>query len=223
MNVKSLLLLIFVVCVLSLLVIFALKIKNPKEQVDVFMVILLMGILSYFFKTACYPRIKKGLNNFNTVTKEVVNVNVNAGESLASSAKEIDYEFTHDRIIPVKVYNPDDCTNDGTCIIPPSKANIYGFHEEKGENPFHAKDKLLTKMEGESALNVCERCRRPLTVENNPPTEIFEKTCDCNHCDREDKKTCLNNRLCVFCKVARIQNHACYSPKNMPSEYIKNN
>ena len=54
-------------------------------------------------------------------------------EDRATETKKL--EFTNDKILPIKTYNPYDCTNDNSCIIPASEANLYGFHEKKGINP----------------------------------------------------------------------------------------
>ena len=121
-------------------------------------------------------------------------------------------EFTSDAIIPIKSYNPRDCTNDGSCIIPPDKANIHGFHEKKGVNPFV---ELNSKESPE--LNTCIRCNRPLTLYNNPPTENFLPTCSCNFCTREIKELNLNNKMCVYCKTGYLKNNQCFNPSKIPN------
>ena len=215
MDIQSILVLLFVCSALSLFVIYSLKIKTSKKQIEVFSVILLVGLCFYAIKQVCYPNGMNGSNGVNGVN----------GANANESANNKDHEFTYDRILPIKSYNPDDCTNDGTCIIPPSTANLHGFHEKKGENPFKNQDLILTQEEAQKKdaveLSTCERCKRPLTLENNPSTEMFKQTCECNSCSSEDKQNCVNNRLCIYCKTAYLQNHACYSPKTVPAAFFE--
>jgi len=208
-KIQQALLLILSVSIISIVLIEKNKVKKHRQQVLVFLIVFLVHLLCYFLwkKMYCDKAEKK---------KQVENVKLEK-ERLEKEMKERatvtkKMEFTSDAIIPIKSYNPSDCTNDGSCIIPADKANLHGLYEKKGENPFVEFD---TKESPE--LKQCIRCNRPLTLYNNPPTEDFLPTCSCNFCTREIKNLDLNNKMCVYCKTGYLKNHQCFNPSKVPN------
>lgn len=213
MDVQSILLLLLSSAVISLLLIQFKNIKKNRDQVLVFTVVTVVHFLVYSLKNKMYPRESSNKENEVELTTEEKNKLQQKLEKemkeRAEATKKL--EFTNDKILPIKTFNPKDCTNDNTCIIPASEANLHGFHEKKGVNPF---TQFNSK---EKAPNACVRCIRPLTLSNNPDTEIFKPTCECNYCTRQVKEVALNREMCVYCKTAYLQSHQCYSPENIPN------
>ena len=212
-TLQSILLLILSTTLISIVILQTQKVKKNQEQVLIFTVVLVLHILGYGLWNKLYSDTEEGeisvlkeqsILKEQAILKEKAEMKVRAEET-----KKL--EFTVDKILPIKTYNPRDCTNDETCIIPATKANLHGFHEKADVNPFtefNSKEKN-TKM--------CVRCSRPLTLYNNPKTEIFKQTCQCNYCTREAKEISLNNDMCVYCKTAYLQSHQCYSPNKLPN------
>ena len=213
MDVQTILLLVLSSAIVSLVLIQFKNIKKNKDQVLVFLVVLVVHILMFILWNKLYS------NNDITYTqtreeeaKIEHELQVKLEKEMEDRATETKkLEFTNDKILPIKTYNPYDCTNDNSCIIPASEANLYGFHEKKGINH------LLQYNSKENTPSTCVRCNRPLTLYNNPDTEIFEPTCKCNYCTRQVKEISINRNMCIYCKTAYLQNHQCYSPSNLPN------
>jgi hypothetical protein len=202
MDIEQQLVYVLLAALLSVLITFVFKIKKAQTQILIFS----MNLITLFIIFCFYQSKQKDKQQKDKQQKD---------KTKPPQLKN--YEFTDDSILPVKSYNPDDCTNDGTCIIPADISNLYGFHEKKGVNPFKAMDK------SKITNHTCLRCKRPLTLENNPVTELFKETCSCHSCTHMKKEVMTNNQLCIYCKTAYLQSHPCFSPKgNVPQEFYGN-
>ena len=220
-TLQTVLLLLFSATLVSIVLIQMQKVKKNKEQVLLFTVVLVLHILGYALWNKLYSNEKQSVsqnnaknnkNNNDMELKMVQEALLREKAEMEARAKETKkLEFTEDKILPIKTYNPEDCTNDGTCIIPATEANLHGFHEKKGVNPFTPFNSK------EKSSKMCVRCNRPLTLYNNPETEAFKPTCQCNYCTREAKEIALNRDMCVYCKTAYLQSHQCFSPTKLPN------
>lgn len=81
-------------------------------------------------------------------------------------------EWTSDKIIPLKNYNKNDCTNDSTCIISPDKYNLFP------PKNYSVSDKIIQpKIEEPKhilfSMKHCKLCNSILDLENNKVTENF--------------------------------------------------
>lgn len=214
---QPVLLLLLSAIFISIVLIQMLKVKKNQEQVLLFTVVLILHILGYSLWNKLYSDETTSVSQNNkdnkaTKLKKTQEAILREKVEMEARAKETKrLEFTEDKILPIKTYNPKDCTNDGTCIIPATESNLHGFHEKKGVNPF---TQFNSKEKG---TKMCVRCNRPLTLYNNPTTEVFKPTCQCNHCTREAKDVSLNRDMCVYCKTAYLQSHQCFSPTKLPN------
>ena len=133
MDVQTILLLVLSSAIVSLVLIQFKNIKKNKDQVLVFLVVLVVHILMFILWNKLYS------NNDITYTQTREEEAKIEHELQVKLEKEMEYratetkklEFTNDKILPIKTYNPYYCTNDNSCIIPASEANLYGFHEKK--------------------------------------------------------------------------------------------
>ena len=184
------------------------SIKKNRDQVLVFSVVLALHVLGIVFWDKMYHD-KKLEEQKKKEEEEALRKKLEKEmKERAQATKKL--EFTSDKVMPIKTYNPKDCTNDGSCIIPANKANLHGLHEKKGTNPFTQHNTKETE-----GLKKCVRCNRPLTLYNNPPTEDFKLTCKCNYCTRQVKELKLNDNMCIYCKTAYYKSHQCYSPTKL--------
>ena len=212
-SIQKAFLLILSVTIFSVVFIEKNKVKKNRDQVLVFFVVLLIHVLCFSLWKKMYCDKKKDREVRLEEAKMQQELQQKLQQEMEDRAKETKkLEFTSDRIIPIKSYNPRDCTNDGSCIIPGDKANLYGLHKKESVNPF---TKYNSKED--SGLSPCVRCNRPLTLFNNPPTEDFLPTCSCNFCEREIKEIDLNNKMCIYCKTAYLQSNQCFNPSKIPN------
>ena len=213
-KIQQALLLILSVSIISIILIEKNKVKKHSQQVFVFLIVFLVHLLGYFLwkKMYCDKEENKKQLEKDGLDKERLDKERLEKERLERAIATKKMEFTSDAIIPIKSYNPRDCTNDGSCIVPADKANLHGFYEKKGQNPFVEFDSKES-----SELKPCIRCNRPLTLYNNPPTEQFLPTCSCNFCTREIKDLDLNNKMCVYCKTGYLKNNQCFNPSKIPN------
>jgi hypothetical protein len=210
-TLQPVLLLLLSATLVSIVLIQTQKIKKNQEQVLVFTVVLVLHTLGYVLWNKLYPDGTPVISQNNAKNNKNITELETVQEALVRAKETKKLEFTEDKILPIKTYNPKDCTNDGTCIIPATKANLHGFHEKKGVNPF---TQFNSK---ENVAKMCVRCNRPLTLYNNPATEVFKSTCQCNHCTREAKEVALNSDMCIYCKTSYLQSHQCFSPTKLPN------
>lgn len=217
LNVDILLALLCISSIISVFIILYGRLDNNRDQLTVFLLV----CISVGFSYCIYQKANGSSKKNNNVAPIESNTNVSntslvVEEELNNVKQPTLYnpEFTTDKILPIKSYNPEDCTNDGSCIQEANEANLYGIHQKKGESPFKNLDKSAV-----SSLK-CIRCSRPLTLENNPPTELFTENCECNYCKSEYKKKQKINEMCIYCKSSYIQNSQCFQAKNLPKSYF---
>lgn len=201
-DADTLLFLLLISSIVSVVLIIFGGFSKSRDQLFVFVIVCSAVVLGHILSKQMY--------HFNKDAKNGVpqphSMNVNPKPIVE---KVDNHEFTSDKIIPVKSYNPNDCTNDGTCIQPPSEANIHGFHVKPAKNPFEEKDEVHKNK------SKCTRCARPLTVENNPPMEDFKEDCNYNYCNSDYKKKQKMNEMCIYCKNAYLQNSQCFQVNHM--------
>lgn len=214
-SVQKAFFIILSVTIISLVFIEKNKIKKNRDQVLIFFVVLLIHVLGFSLWKKMYSDETEKTKQAEELKLEKDRLEKEKKER-AKETKQL--EFTTDAIIPIKSYNPRDCTNDNSCIIPGDKANLYGLHKKKEVNPFN---KYNSKED--SGLSQCVRCNRPLTLFNNPPTEDFLPTCSCNYCEREIKEINLNNKMCIYCKTAYLQSNQCFNPTKIPNAMFLEN
>jgi hypothetical protein len=222
LNVDILLALLCISSFISVIIIIFGELNNNKDQLSVFLLVcVIVGLLYSIYKKingkANRNTNATSNNKYELTTQTNTNTNMTSSSSNTNKQSNVDVinpEFTMDKILPVKSYNPEDCTNDGSCIQEANEANLYGFHQKKGESPFKELDK------GVVASSTCIRCSRPITIENNPPTELFAENCGCNYCKSEYKKKQKINEMCIYCKSSYIQNSQCFQAQNLPKSYF---
>ena len=68
--------------------------------------------------------------------------------------------WTSDKIIPLDKYNQCDCTNDGSCIIPPDKINIFpGFNKKKQQKYKYVPVKKNNDIPIQNIINNKKKCK----------------------------------------------------------------
>lgn len=131
------------------------------------------------------------------------------------NSDEYDPAYSPDKIIPNCAYNLNDCTNDLSCIIPPSNANLFGPVTPKKHtldpNPLknpERKCKELPKITIDRTKH-CNNCGGIL-----PEAKKFKNNCS-------DIEKVVNNydRLCIHCKVGVRMNSRCSNVRDLPIEY----
>ena len=198
--------------ILTLLIINILKIKDQVDQVLLYVFTLLTLYLVNYITSVC--KVRPQVTTPPTPTKKQDVITPQEEQKIEKLKKRMDkHIYTPDKIIPNSVYNKDDCTNDGTCIIPADNANTFGYIDSK-------LDKGL-KIDSETAKFVekCIKCGRPLSLLNNPVTEKFVSDCDCNLCNDLYVKREALNKMCIHCKVGVMLENRCSNIKNIPLQY----
>ena len=97
----------------SLLLLFYLKNKLKLKNFDI---IVCLFFLIIIVKLCHGKYLINNLNSFSPpFNKQFKKIEYNLNNN----------DWTSDMIIPLEKYNPKDCTNDNTCIIPPDKYNLF--------------------------------------------------------------------------------------------------
>jgi hypothetical protein len=120
------------------------------------------------------------MNNSNKqqVTNKILNkFSDDKLEYIKVPVKDKPSNWSYDKIIPLDKYNKCDCTNDGSCIIPPDKINIFpGFKKKKEQKYKYVPVKKNNDIPIENIINnkkKCRLCNTSLSILNNPVTEKF--------------------------------------------------
>ena len=241
-------LILLLASIFSIISIYLLKIKDTKNQMIIFVVSVL---LFYFFYLVCKKFLN--VNQDNTDVANNTDNTDNKCQSLLGllNCNNIDYdgncingsdsnsrvsinvkedceepekrEYTSDGLIPLKSYNPKDCTNDGSCIIKADDNNIFpGFVKEKKnkacrkmkENLKKVKTQILEscpdikvkmdEIKKQNPKDFCKRCGKHLSLINNPTSEQFTYE---NPYDISDKSNILpqvevskDKNVCIHCR-----------------------
>ena len=167
-NLKIILISLLLTLIISVLF----TISSNKTNLLIFFIILVVMILNNAMNNA--------MNNASTgcPSKNITNNNLNSDmELIKIPIDKKNSNWTYDKIIPLDKYNRCDCTNDGSCIIPPDKVNIFpGFKKKKEKDykyVFVKKNKEIPIEQIINNTNKCKLCKIPLTLLNNPITEKF--------------------------------------------------
>jgi hypothetical protein len=260
-------LLLILACVFTIAVILLLNIKDPLQQVFVFLVTLLvfMGFNFLFADMAKKSEIPSALalngidvnkigenvkqgyldvvqknkpdSNQEQLLHNILNISANeTSDELRNlisnkikddeikntnyllnplNSDEYDPAYTPDKIIPNCSYNLDDCTNDLSCIIPPSSANLFGpvtpNKNTLDPNPLKNPERKCQELPDITIDRTkhCSNCAGIL-----PSAKKFKNNCS-------DIEKVVNNydRLCVHCKVGVRMNSRCFDGKDLPIEY----
>ena len=236
-------LILLLTSIFSVISIYLLKIKDTEKQMIVFISTLL---IFYFFYMVCKKFLnnrtekKKPINNepkenkkcmdlmkllnCNTIDYDGNCVDSKKGINVKLDCQEPDKkEFTSDGLIPLKSYNPKDCTNDGSCIIKPDDNNIFpGFVKEKKnkackrlkENLQKVKNQIsdncpdikleMDEIKKQNPKDFCKKCGKHLNLINNPTSEQFSYK---NPYDISDKSNILpqvevskDKNICIHCR-----------------------
>ena len=161
------------------------KVKNIYNQISVFVIISICVVFVY----GVFQKAKGKGSGKDNGEEEITPVKSEPKVVVETSPKEETHMKSQNEPKLVKQCNKKDCTNDGSCIQKASEANLYGFHEN-------------TK----KTTHTCIRCSRPLTLENNPSTEIFQDDLPSNL-----KKKQIMNNMCIYCKSSTSINPHCFS------------
>lgn len=249
-------LLLILACIFTIAVILLLRVKDPLQQVFIFLVTLLVFMGFHFLFSDMAKTTTLSTNDYQEEENiEIKNLEYDVGESQESQESEIiqnlnsnvnedlikeiiqkinkdevektnyllnplnneDYDpaYSPDKLIPNCSYNLNDCTNDLSCIIPPSNANLFG--------PITPKTNTLSR----KSTNHSERKCRVL------PDITIDRSKHCNNCGgilpsaKKVKNNCsdiekvINNydNLCIHCKVSVRMNSNCFNNKELPIEY----
>ena len=192
--------------------------------------LLMMGILLLL---KLYLEYNDGNNVLNTFNKHINNQpNENSNDKNTQS----DNMWTDDRIIPLNKYNQKDCTNDGSCIIPPDKYNLY----PTVKNAPKVNTRLNLKYQHSNVeTKNCLICLKNIDPLKNPITEHFSNENPYGHFTNKIKmenlpntvKKILNNiennnsnndinlvnikqlsdKICHHCKIGLCVNDGCIS------------
>ena len=241
-------LILLLTSIFSIISIYLLKIKDTKKQMIIFTATLL---IFYFFYMVCkkfldvktestHPQLtndqnenKKCLDLMKLVNCKSIDYDGNCLDSKCSKNNAINVstdcqepekkEFTSDGLIPLKSYNPKDCTNDGSCIIKPDDNNIFpGFIKEKKnkacqklkQNLKQVKKQLsnacpsikleIDEIKKQNPKDFCKKCGKHLSLINNPTSEQFSYK---NPYDISDKSNILpqievskDKNICIHCR-----------------------
>lgn len=132
--------------------------------------LLLLGILllfNFFYTNNKFDNI---VNKFSKIMNNEGDNNNNKPKILKNNNLKLNW--TSDSIIPLNKYNPRDCTNDNSCIIPPDKYNQYPTWKNA--------PKLETRQNLDTNLNninikgkYCMICLKNIDPLKNPITENF--------------------------------------------------
>lgn len=206
------LLIILLGTILTLITINLLKIKEQSNQILLYIfVVLTLFVVNYLVREC---KIRPTTQAITTPISTSAAITPLQKKEIEELKKEIDKSiYTPDKIIPNSVYNQDDCTNDGSCIIPPDKANTFGYIDDKLDKGPKI-DSSITQY-----VDKCIKCGRPLSLLNNPVTEKFMSDCDCNLCNDMYVKREALNKMCIHCKVGIMLENRCSNIKNIPTQY----
>lgn len=255
-------LLLILACIFTIAVILLLNIKDPLQQVFIFLVILLvfMGFNFIFADMAKKSKIPSALdgidiNNINNTSigesnseeedsdsqKQLLHniLNISANETsdelrnlISEKIKEDDIKNTNyllnplnseeydpayspDKIIPNCAYNLNDCTNDLSCVIPPTNANLFGPVTPKKHtldpNPLKHPERKCQELP-EIKIDRTKHCSNCAGI--LPEAKKFKNNCS-------DIEKVVNNydRLCIHCKVGVRMNSRCSNVRDLPIEY----
>ena len=165
-NLKIILLTVLTTVLITLLISVIFTIDSNKTNILIFSIILVVLILNNTMNNSSNQKNINKLNiNSNKTNIKYVNVPITEKSS----------NWTYDKIIPIDKYNKCDCTNDGSCIIPPDKINIFPSFNKKKQ----VKYVKLKKNEDIPIQNIinnttrCKLCKTYISLLNNPITENF--------------------------------------------------
>jgi len=217
----------------TILAIYLLKIKDYSYQMMLFSIVFILFYLSHYLLHKSHKNNK--INTFNknvpenenNLKDETPNIELSK-EKLKILKEECKNIYSNDNIIPHSVYNPRDCTNDNSCIIPPSVENSFAFVQDnlscKVINSYKSKNSIKNNNE----IKNCIKCGRELSLLNNPTDQSFMSKCN----DKYDKcagpitpslDTSIElNNMCVHCKVGLMLNRRCFDINDIPKEYYNN-
>jgi len=135
---------------------------NTLSNFTVFLLfcnIFLLNIINLLYKNT--KKIKK--------KKKIFKINI---KRCTPKISPIMKEWTSDKIIPLKKYNRNDCTNDSSCVISPDKNNLF---PNKNYSASQNMVKPTIKLTGEIlySMNHCKLCNSILDLNNNKVTENF--------------------------------------------------
>ena len=115
------------------------------------------------------------VNKTHNIKKIINNNNQNeSNKSQSSNCNKKKTNWTSDAIIPLDKYNPNDCTNDSTCIISPNNKNLFpktGRNTISKENS--CDNKNLHDRNNLDKLKQCKLCNTIINMNNNIVTEKF--------------------------------------------------
>ena len=122
LNVDILLALLCISSFISVIIIIFGELNNNRDQLSVFLLVcVIVGLLYSIYKKIngkANRNTNATSNNKYELTNQT-NTNMTSSSSNTNKQSNVDVtnpEFTMDKILPVKSYNPEDCTNDGSCI-----------------------------------------------------------------------------------------------------------
>lgn len=157
---------ILLTTLITLLISAIFTIDSHKTNILIFSIILVVLILN--------DAINNSNKKENKISKECSEDKI---EYIKVPINEKSSNWTYDRIIPLDKYNKCDCTNDGSCIIPPDKINIFpGFNNKKVQKYKYVPVKKNKEIPIENIINnkkKCKLCNTSLSILNNPVTEKF--------------------------------------------------
>ena len=158
---------ILLTTLITLLISAIFAIDSNKTNILIFSIILVVLILNDAMNNSNIKANNKILTKCSDDKVKYIKVPINEQSS----------NWTYDRIIPLDKYNQCDCTNDGSCIIPPDKINIFpGFNKNKQQKYKYVPVKKNKDIPIQNIINnkkKCKLCNISLSILNNPVTEKF--------------------------------------------------
>lgn len=165
-------------------------------------------ILGFLLLTNFYYKNNEIDNIINKFTKLVNNNEINnSNQPLIKNNHNQEPEWTPDQIIPLNKYNPKDCTNDNTCIIPPDDINQYPTWknapklETRQNLDLNTNDKVINLDKSQH----CMICLKNIDPLKNPITEDFTNFNPYGHFEEINKKN--NNINCIKKIYKNIKNN----------------
>ena len=132
-------------------------------------ILLLLGIILLLKVYNDLEKIKINKNKNETKT----NNKTNTFHNLDVNDNTNNNKWTSDHIIPNNVYNPKDCTNDGSCIIPPDKYNLAPKNNGKYSDIIGTRFNMKYKHSNIDSDKYCMICLKNINPIQNIVTENF--------------------------------------------------